>query len=73
MTVEELIKQLKQYPSNEEVIFMDLSGEENPCERVYEKNNNVIISVEYLWYMYTHRKPKSKLTQKFFRLASCYI
>ena len=47
MTVEELIKQLKQYPSNEEVIFMDLSGEENPCERVYEENGNVIIGVEY--------------------------
>lgn len=48
MTVEELIKQLEQYPSNEEVIFKDLSGEENPCERVYEENNNVIIGVEYL-------------------------
>lgn len=47
MTVEELIKQLKQYSSNEEVIFIDLSGEENPCERVYEENNNVVISVDY--------------------------
>jgi uncharacterized protein YkuJ len=47
MTVEELIKQLKQYSSNEEVIFMDLSGEENPCERVYEKNGSIIISVDY--------------------------
>lgn len=48
MTVEELIKQLKQYPSNEEVIFVDLSGEKNPCERVYEENGSIIISVEYL-------------------------
>lgn len=48
MTVEELIKQLKQYPSNEEVIFMDLSGEENPCERIYKENGSIIIGIEYL-------------------------
>ena len=37
MTVEELIKQLKQYPSNEEVVFMDLSGEETHVKGFIKK------------------------------------